>query len=102
MPVTTFTEEEIQTFVREIKRQLIPELIQEMKQKQLPPLLTRKQFMELADISSTKCNELFNRQGFPVTRELGNPRVITSQFFDWLASTSNANEVNMPYPYRAI
>ncbi|SEP57715.1 hypothetical protein SAMN05216232_0220 [Virgibacillus subterraneus] len=94
MPVTTFTHEEIQTFVSEIKKQLIPVLLEELREKQLPPLLTRKQFMEIVDISTTKCNELFNRSDFPVNRELGHPKVPTKQFFEWLDKTTNRAEVN--------
>ncbi|MDY0395381.1 hypothetical protein ACFSMW_13310 [Virgibacillus halophilus] len=102
MPVTTFTDEEIQSFVVEIKNQLIPVLLQELQQKQLPPLLSRKQFMELADIGPTKCNELFNRADFPVNRELGYPKVPTKLFFEWLDDTTNRMEVNLKYPYKAI
>jgi predicted DNA-binding transcriptional regulator AlpA len=99
MPVTTFTDEEIQSFVQEIKNQLLPALLHELHEKQLPPLLTRKQFMELTDISASKCNELFNRADFPVTRELGHPRVVTKDFFDWLSNTTNMAEIN---PYRDV
>ena len=66
----------------------------------LPPLLTRKQFMQLADIKDRKCNELFHRSDFPVTRELGHPRVITKKLFEWLdKDIENRAHVNLPYPY---
>jgi len=101
MPVTTFTDEEIQAFVTEIKKQLIPVLVQELQEKQLPPLLTRKQFMELADVSAAKCNELFHRSDFPVTRELGHPRVPTKLFFNWInESVRNTSEVPLKHPYK--
>ncbi|GGB41396.1 hypothetical protein F3157_07945 [Virgibacillus dakarensis] len=94
MATITFGDDEIQSLVTEIKNQLIPVLIQELHQKELPPLLTRKQFMELVDISANKCNELFHRSDFPVTRELGHPRVITKDFFNWLSATNqNADEI---------
>lgn len=103
MPVTTFSKEEINTFVSEIKKQLIPVLLQEMQGKQLPPLLTRKQFMEVADISDAKCNQLFHRSDFPVTRELGHPRVPTKLFFEWLhKSCMNEMEVPMKRNYKVI
>ncbi|CDQ41473.1 hypothetical protein [Virgibacillus salexigens] len=102
MPVTTFSDEEVQSFVSEIKKQLVPVLLQELEQKQLPPLLTRKQFMEIVDIGPTKCNELFNREDFPVNRELGHPRVVTKLFFDWVNETTNADEVGLKYPYKVI
>ncbi len=103
MPNTTFSQEEIQTFANEIKKQLMPTLIEELKESGLPPLLTRKEFMDLTGVGPTKCNELFNRFDFPVTRELGHPKVPTKLFFDWLyESTQNSHEVSMKYPYNAI
>ncbi|MUV38534.1 hypothetical protein JNUCC1_02388 [Lentibacillus sp. JNUCC-1] len=103
MPSTTFSSEEIQTFVNEIKKQLVPILVEELKESELPPLLTRKQFMDITGVGPTKCNELFNRGDFPVTRELGHPKVPTKMFFDWLyASAQNVQEVRMKYPYSAI
>ncbi|ALX47486.1 hypothetical protein [Lentibacillus amyloliquefaciens] len=103
MPTTIFSQGEVQELASEIKRQLIPVLIEEFKQSELPPLLDRKQFMELAGISPTKCNELFNRADFPVNRELGHPKVPTKEFFNWLqATTQNAQEVDMKFPYQAI
>ena|SRR5690625_3887659 len=101
MPAITFTEEEVQTIVSELTKQLIPELRKEIELvNQLPPLLTRRQFMELADIGSTKCNELFNRADFPVTRELGDPRVVTAKLFEWLeADIENRKLVQIPYYY---
>ncbi|MEK3963521.1 MULTISPECIES: hypothetical protein [Paenibacillus] len=54
----------------------------------LPPLLTRQQFMELLEIGATKAAELFNRPGFPVTREFGNPRVITRLLLLWAEENS--------------
>lgn len=103
MPNTTFSSEEIQTFANEIKKQLVPILIEELKESELPPLLTRKQFMDITGVGPTKCNELFNRDDFPVTRELGHPKVPTRMFFDWLySSAQNTQEVRMKYPYSAI
>lgn len=100
MPTLQFTDDEINHLVTEIKNQLVPVLIQELQSKQIPPLLTRKQFMELVDIGPTKCNELFNRQDFPVTRELGHPRVVTQDFFEWLSDSTNAADVQIDYPYK--
>ena len=51
---------------------------------ELPLLMTRRQFMEFANISEAKCAQLFNRQDFPVNREFGHPRVPTQQLFDWI------------------
>jgi len=103
MPITTFSQEEKQSFVNEIIKQLVPVLLQELQEKQIPPVLNRKRFMELVGISSNKCNELFNRQDFPVNRELGHPRVITKDFFLWASSTSqNADEINFKQGLKII
>ncbi|WP_079709955.1 hypothetical protein [Paraliobacillus ryukyuensis] len=85
MPTTTYSQEEITAMMSELQSNLLPALLEQMQLvSQLPPLLTRQQFMELADISHTKANELFNTRGFPVTRKLGYPRVLTKEFFEWL------------------
>ncbi|MBT2601444.1 MULTISPECIES: hypothetical protein [unclassified Oceanobacillus] len=85
MPTINFTEEEISMIAKEVSKQLLPEILKELKKEQtLPSLMTRKQFMEFAGISNTKCNELFNREDFPVTRELGHPKVKTDTFLKWL------------------
>lgn len=51
---------------------------------ELPPLMTRRQFMEFANISEAKCAQLFNRQDFPVNRDFGHPRVPTHLLFEWI------------------
>lgn len=63
---------------------------------ELPPLLTRKQFMELANIGESKCAELFNRQDFPVFRGLGHPRVPTDLLFEWIRYNTDWVEQNAP------
>jgi|SRR5699024_6685544 len=94
-------DEFVKSLANEVVKQAVPVLLQKLEQKQLPPLLTRKEFMELVGIGETKCNELFHRSDFPVNRELGHPRVPTKQFFEWVnATTQNANEVNLKYPYK--
>lgn len=50
----------------------------------IPPLLTKAQFQELLDIGSTKAAELFNREDFPVIRDLGHPRIPTQLLFIWI------------------
>jgi len=50
----------------------------------LPPVLSKKQFMELLDIGSTKATELLNREDFPVIREMGVPRVLTHLLLTWM------------------
>src|SRR5690625_2761417 len=97
------SDEFTQSLANKVIKQLVPILIEKLKQEDFPPLLTRKQFMELAGIGETKCNELFHRRDFPVNRELGHPRVPTKQFFEWVAATNqNAGEVNLKYPYDGV
>lgn len=51
---------------------------------QLPPILTKTQFQELMGISHAKASELINRANFPVTRELGHPKINTAKLLQWL------------------
>ncbi|MDY7223987.1 DNA-binding protein [Halalkalibacterium halodurans] len=97
MPNLVFTEDELKVLAMELKEIVVPAIIEELKFHQdLPPLLTRKQFMELTGIKDTKCAELFNRADFPVIRELGHPRVPTKLFLEWVyANTDNANLINI-------
>lgn len=98
-----FSEEFTKSVANEVVQQLVPVLLQELKQNELPHLMTRKEFMKMAGISESKCNELFHRKDFPVNRELGHPRVHTKTFFEWINATNqNAGEVNMKFPYQAI
>jgi|SRR5699024_1795101 len=100
---TEFSDEYYEKLVNETVKQLVPVLIQELKQNDLPHLMTRKEFMKLVGIGDSKCNELFHRQDFPVNRELGHPRVPTKAFFEWLNATNqNASEVNMKFPYKVV
>lgn len=98
-----FSKEFTQQIASEVVQQLVPILMQELEQEKLPPLLSRKEFMELAGIGESKCAELFHRSDFPVNRELGHPRVVTKDFFEWLHATNqNADDLNVKYPYEAV
>ena len=101
MPTISFSEQEISTMITELTNQLIPEIRKQIELiDKLPPLLTRKQFMEVANIKDKKCNELFNRYDFPVTRELGHPREVTSKLFEWLdKDIENRAMIDIPYYY---
>lgn len=67
------------------------------KKYELPPLLSRKQFMELVGIADTKCAELFNRQDFPVIREFGHPKVPTHLLFQWIEENTEWVKSNTNY-----
>jgi|SRR5699024_6327917 len=99
-----FSDEFKQSIAREVVQQLVPILLRELKQNELPHLLTRKQFMELVGIRENKCNELFHRKDFyPLTRDFGHPKVVTHLFFEWLDEQSGrgaAEELGLLHPYR--
>lgn len=100
----TYSTEEIEQIGSVVAKNLSP-LIRTMIQEinELPPLLTREQFMEYCNIGSTKANELFNRADFPVTRQLGHPRVYTKKLFEWIEEDiENRRELNINYPYKVI
>lgn len=100
MATITFSDEFKRSLANEVVTQLVPILLKELEQDQLPHIMDRKTFMEVAGIGDSKCNELFHRSDFPVNRELGHPKVVTKDFFEWLHATAqNQNEVNLKYPY---
>lgn len=94
----------VQSLANEVVKQAVPVLLQELEQKQLPPLLTRKEFMDLVGIGDTKCNELFHRRDFyPLTRDFGHPKVVTHLFFGWLnEKAGRAEELGLKYPYKVV
>lgn len=67
------------------------------KKYELPPLLSRKQFMDLVGVADTKCAELFNRSDFPVIREFGHPKVPTALLFDWIYKNTEWVQTNTTY-----
>jgi|SRR5690625_4431157 len=98
-----FSKEEISSIVTELKEQLLPDLMREIRLlSELPPLLTRKQFMELTGIGESKCAELFNREDFPVTREFGHPRVPTKLLFDWIYENTDWVQRSSDFQYPRV
>jgi hypothetical protein len=63
---------------------------------QLPPLLTRKDLMELFHISQTKTSELLSRPDFPVFREAG-VLIPTHKLFEWIDRNTQWVEDNTDY-----
>jgi hypothetical protein len=68
----------------------------------LPPVLSRTQFMELLDISAPVATALFKRPDFPVNREFGNPRILTSLLLRWIEEHTDWVEENAGDNYKAI
>ena len=67
------------------------------KKYEVKPLMTRRQFMEFANISEAKCAQLFNRQDFPVNREFGHPRVPADLLFEWIRMNTDWVGANAPH-----
>ncbi|MEK5070760.1 DNA-binding protein [Sporosarcina sp. FSL K6-1508] len=83
---------------------LLPKLREEMQQimkdaspmRNLPPLLTRAQLMDLLHIGPTTTSELLKRPGFPVCREIG-VLVRTDKLFEWIDRHTQWAEDNTSY-----
>lgn len=83
--------------IRQIIREEINNAIGEIQNKnELPPLLTRKEMMEVLRISSTKAAELMNRPDFPVFREAG-LLIPTEMLFEWVRRNTRWLEKNSKY-----
>ncbi|GGA31369.1 DNA-binding protein [Psychrobacillus lasiicapitis] len=88
-------------FDAEALRQIIREEIREavidtQKARELPPLLTRKELMELLHIGQTKTSELLARSDFPVFREAG-LLIPTDLLFKWIVKNTKWVEENSNY-----
>ncbi|MGX7596329.1 DNA-binding protein [Planococcus plakortidis] len=64
--------------------------------KQLPPLLTREEFMEVMRISSKTATNIINRPDFIVYRK-GRILIETAFLFDWIRRNSDWVEENTGY-----
>lgn len=85
MAVVVIEVEDLQKMIREAVADAVKgQLTHGSVTLELPPILTRKQFMELLDIGEAKTAELFNRPGFPVNREFGHPRIPTGLLMKWI------------------
>ncbi|WP_342399614.1 DNA-binding protein [Weizmannia sp. FSL K6-0777] len=87
---------------REILRQEIDKAMADVIRKnELPPMLTKKEFMELLRIKDTKASELLNRPDFPVFREAG-VLIPTHLLFKWIEKNTRWLEDNSKYFNQAI
>lgn len=66
----------------------------------LPPLLTREELMDLMRISSTTASKLFEMEGFPVFRR-GKLLIDTELLFKWIRKHSTQVEEVAPF-FRSI
>lgn len=86
-------EEELKAMFRQAYEQGIQDA---RSMHEIPHMMTRKQFMEFANIGESKCAELFNRHDFPVNREFGHPRVPKRLLFKWIESNTDWVEAHAP------
>ncbi|MEH6943514.1 DNA-binding protein [Bacillus sp. JJ722] len=93
-----FTDEQFRTVLREEIQKAVADVV---KQNQLPPMLTRKQFMELFNISQTKASELLNRADFPVCREAG-VLIPSHLLMKWVEKNTRWVDENTDYFSRVI
>ncbi|HAF97503.1 DNA-binding protein [Paenibacillus lactis] len=80
MAVVVIEVEDLQKMIREA----VADAVKGHLTRELPPVLTRTQFMELLGIGESKTAELFNRPDFPVNREFGHPRIPTGLLLKWI------------------
>lgn len=85
--------DELRQIIREEIKNAVADVIRE---NQLPPMLSRKQLMELLQIGPTKCSELLNRPDFPVFREAG-VLIPTHLLMKWIEKNTRWVEDNTGY-----
>lgn len=68
--------------------------------KQLPPLLTRQEFMDVMRITAPTANKIMNRADFKVFRQ-GKILIETDFLFEWIRKNSDWVEENTSY-FRSI
>lgn len=88
-----FADDNFREMLREEIKNAVADVI---RQNQLPPMLTRKQLMQLFSIGETKASELINRSDFPVMREAG-ILIPTHLLFKWIDRNTRWVEGNTDY-----
>lgn len=88
-----FDSEALRQIIREEMREVVKESI---GTKELPPLLTIKELMELLHIGRSKAFELMAREDFPVLREAG-VLIPTDKLFKWIDKNTQWVEDNSSY-----
>ncbi|MFF2016266.1 hypothetical protein [Paenibacillus sp. NPDC058177] len=67
----------------------------------LPAILDRSDLKKLLKVGDNKITELLKRPDFPVTREFGDPRIMTSLFFRWTEEHSGWMNKNVGEKWNA-
>ena len=63
--------EAFRNMFREIIAEEVAGALQDIRTTQLPPMLTKQEFMEFMKIKETKASQLINRADFPVLKKPG-------------------------------
>ncbi|PAD69905.1 hypothetical protein CHH83_05725 [Bacillus sp. 7586-K] len=97
----TLDKEAFREMFSEIIKEEVTKALQDFRTTQLPPMLTRQQFMDLLNIKQAKASELLNRPDFPVFREAG-VLVPTHMLFKWIEKHTSWVEENTDYFQKRI
>lgn len=97
----TLDKEAFREMFSEIIKEEVTKALQDFRTTQLPPMLTRQQFMDLLNIKQAKASELLNRPDFPVFREAG-VLVPTHMLFKWIEKNTRWVEENTDYFQKRI
>lgn len=88
-----FDTEELRKMIHEEVKKAVSEAVSTTE---LPPLLTRKELMQLLHIGETKTSELLGRSDFPVFREAG-VLIPTKALFEWIDKHTEWVDTNTQY-----
>lgn len=93
--------EELKTIVQEAVSEAVNQVRPERGIiEQLPPLLTREEFMKVMRVSSTTATKIFDRPDFRVFRK-GKLLIETEFLFEWIRKNSDWVEDNTGY-FRSV
>lgn len=93
----TMTVDEFRSVINEeVKKVIGSQLEVQGRIQQLPPLLTREEFMKVMHISPPTATKIFDREDFRVFRE-GKLLIETAFLFEWIRKNSDWVEENTGY-----
>ena len=88
--------EAFRNMFREIIAEEVAGALQDFRTTQLPPMLTKQEFMEVMKIKETMASQLINRADFPVFKEAG-LRIPTHLLFKWIEENTDWVAENTDY-----
>ena len=79
--------------LRELIREEVEAAVSKIEARDhLPPVLTKKQVMEVLNISHYTATELLGRADFPAIREAGHVKVRKERLFEWLDAHTQTSQ----------